>query len=135
MMASPDIVPSPEQIDAILAFLPEFERNDFVASRVEIRPGCFPFHVYAEEVEQFLSALYENGFVSRFKWSDWQEEARQYFAQPELLRTADIQVIRKLITLHVRKERFCEGHLSVMIKSGHIAALLRRLKELRTQMV
>jgi hypothetical protein len=36
-----------------------------------------------------------------------------------------------LITIHVRKERFCEGHLPAVVKCGHMAALLRRLKELR----
>jgi len=36
----------------------------------------------------------------------------------------------KLITASLRYERFCDGHLGDVIKSGHIAAILRRLKQL-----
>ena len=36
----------------------------------------------------------------------------------------------KLIMASVRYERFCDGHLGEVIKSGHIAAILRRLEQL-----
>jgi len=45
-----------------------------------------------------------------------------------------VDVIRKLLTTHVRKERFCEGHLLAMFESGHIVNVLRRLKGLRSTM-
>ena len=131
MIADAHYTPSLEQIDAVLDFLPTFEREDFVPSKVEAPPGQFPYHVFAEELSQFHQVLYDNGFVLSFDWPSWQEEAQRYYEQPELLRTADLQVLRKLITLHVRKERFCEGHLPAMVKCGHITAILRRLKELR----
>jgi len=37
-----------------------------------------------------------------------------------MLERADLETIRKLLTLHVRKERFCEGHLLGMFESGHL---------------
>jgi hypothetical protein len=37
----------------------------------------------------------------------------------------------RLYTLHVRKDRFCEGHFAAMLANGHIAALTRRLKAIR----
>lgn len=131
MAVDADYTPSAEQVDAVLAFLPVFERQGFVPSRVEAPPGQFPYHVFAKELSQFLRALYDNGFVFSFDWPSWQEEAERYSEQPELLRTANLQVLRKLVTVHVRKERFCEGHLPAMVECGHIAAILRRLKELR----
>ena len=36
-----------------------------------------------------------------------------------------------LLTAHARNDRFCEGHLVAMIESGHVAACLRRLRDLR----
>jgi hypothetical protein len=48
-------------------------------------------------------------------------------ASPEFLTGADASTIRKHLTLQARKDRFCEGHLAVMLESGHITALLRRL--------
>lgn len=133
MIADPDYIPSSEQIDAVIAFLPTFERADFVPSKCVIESGTFPYHIFAKELDQFDKAVYDGGFISSFDWPDWQSEAERYFADPEILHAADLQVIRKLITVHVRKERFCEGHLPAMVSCGHMAAILRRLKELREQ--
>jgi hypothetical protein len=36
----------------------------------------------------------------------------------------------KLIMASVRYQRFCDGHLGEVIKSGHITAVLRKLKQL-----
>jgi O-acetyl-ADP-ribose deacetylase len=131
MLANADYTPSPAQTDALVAFLTTFERPDFVPSTVESPPGVRPYHIFAEELSQFHRAVFENGFVIEFDWRAWQEEALRHCEQPELLRNADLQVLRKLITFHVRAERFNEGHLPSLIESGYMAALLRRLKELR----
>ncbi len=134
MIAGADYIPSPEQIDDVLAFLPVLEREDFSPSRVEMPQGQFPYHVYSTELAQFHQAVNDGGFVFSFDWPAWQDEAARYVEQPELLRSADLAVLRKLITVHVRKDRFLEGHLPMMVQSGHIASLLRRLKELRDEM-
>jgi len=131
MFASPDYTPSPVQIDALLAFLSTFERPDFVPSTVESLPGVGPHQVYAEELRQYYRAVFENGFVIEFDWRAWQEEAIRHCEQPELLRGADLQLLRRLITFHVRADRFNDGHLPSLIESGYMTALLRRLKELR----
>jgi len=131
MNADADYTPSLEQIDAVLGFLSTFEREDFAPSKVEAPPGQCPYHVFAQELSQFRQVLYDNGFVFSFDWPSWQEEALRYYEHPEFLRAADLQVLRKLLTFHIRKERFCEGHLSAMVECGHITAILRRLKELR----
>ena len=55
----------------------------------------------------------------------------QFFADPARVAAADPQTIRQLFTVHVRKDRFCDGHLWQMVSCGHIAALLRRLGEIR----
>jgi hypothetical protein len=124
-----------EQIDTILAFLPIFEHEDFAPSKIAAPLGVFPHYVLADELSHFQEALYENGFVFSFDWSSWQDEALRYFNEPELLHIANIQVLRKLLTLHVRKDRFSDGHLSEMVKCGHITFILRRLKELREGIV
>jgi len=122
---------SAEQIDLILSFLPIFEQENFEASQVVAPDGQFPYHILSDAVRQFLQVFYDNDFLVSFDWSDWQDEARRYFAQPELLQTADVLILRKLLTLHIRKDRFLEGHLPTMIQCGHISAILRRLKALK----
>lgn len=131
MFSDEHYVPTLDQMDAVLSFLPVFEQNDFEPSRVEAPRGEFPYHVHARELSQFVRAVYESGFAFEFDWPAWQEDARRYCDEPELLGTADLKVLRKLITLHVRKERFLEGHLPGMVRTGHIVAWLRRLKALR----
>ena len=39
--------------------------------------------------------------------------------------------LRKLLTYHSRVDHFNEGHFNEMTESGHITAILRRIKELR----
>ena len=129
-MDNSEKIPSMEQIRAIAEFLPVFEREGFVPSTVVKRPGQFSFHSYAPELSQFHHAVYENGFVISFDWPSWQTQAMQYFDEPELLESADLLTLCKLLTLHVRKERFCDGHLAAMVECGHIAAILRRLRGL-----
>lgn len=129
-----DYVPTAEQVAAVLGFLPTFERVDFIAARpADPVPGQWVGDIWSDELGAFHRAVYDNGFVFGFDWSSWQETARRYVEDPSALVSADIQVIRRLITLHVRKERFCEGHLPDMVACGHMAAVLRRLAELSTR--
>jgi hypothetical protein len=82
-----------------------------------------------------LFNLYEEGFIIDFDWPKWQDQAEQYYSKPELLKTADIVTVQKLLTTHIRKERFCDVHLACMIKNRHISAILHRLKDIRCKMV
>lgn len=76
-------------------------------------------------------ALYRHGWIDHdFDWGSW-NEAEEYVVASDKLNTADIFLVRQLLTTHFRKERFCEGHLNEMISSGHMKHLFRRLKKLR----
>jgi hypothetical protein len=55
-------------------------------------------------------------------------------SKPGALETANLLTLRKLLTVHVRKDRFVEGHLARMLECGHITAILRRLREVRAGM-
>ena len=78
-----------------------------------------------------MQILYANDWVTpEAGWVKWQDVAFEYVALPEKINSADVVTIKKLFTTHVRKDRFCEGHLAAMFKNGHIVALLRRLKEI-----
>ena len=61
----------------------------------------------------------------------WQDIAARYVGSPDMVAQADVETIRKLFTTHARNDRICEGHMVAMIESGHVAACLRRLRELR----
>lgn len=125
-----------ERIDALTAFLPYFEGDDFGgwvgggrrADGVYVIPNFAP----GEELYAFVEALNENGWVSPFDWGAWQKAAAEkYFPDTPLLRRAPVGTLQRLLTLHIRKDRFVEGHLAGMAQDGHIAAILRRLRDIR----
>ena len=81
----------------------------------------------------FMDTLYNENIVFSFDWGEWQEEAIRYFSNPDLIKYTDILTFRKLLTLHVRKVRFCDRHLTSVIDSGYLVSILKRLKELRSK--
>ena len=91
-----------------------------------------PSFDYDEAVVEFEQILYANDWVTpKFDWGEWQDVAEEYVDSPEKIKSADVVTVQKLLTTHVRKDRFCDGHLASMFENGHIVALLRRLKEIR----
>lgn len=128
-----------KQIDAIVPFLEPFERKDFEFAtwnppRNEDGTAVISLDNMwrlSEQAQEFTAALYENGWIADFDWPSWQDEAVKYVGSAEKMASADLETIRRLLTTHVRKDRFCDGHLAAMFENGHITALLRRLKELR----
>lgn len=122
------------QLDAVLKFLPIFERPEYVFGEWHSPAGQFPYYSMSREVLDFIQTLSAQEIIFPFDWPSWQEEAAQYVSEPDAVERADLLTLRKLLTLHVRQDRFVEGHLAHMLETGHITALLRRLKRIREQM-
>jgi hypothetical protein len=128
-----------ESVERVLSFLPLFESEDqgplYTVTPPQEQDGVMYmlYITYSPEVERFVGTLYSAGFVVPFDWGGWQDEAWRFVNDPDLLKDADLDTLRKLLTLHVRKDRFVEGHLSEMIDLGHIRAVLHRLKALYSQ--
>ena len=126
----------PAGIAAITVFLPLFEAiapDDFahLVGSTDV-PGEIPFmgHLeYHPAVYKFIDACYENGMVLSFDWEAWSEEARRYMGDPQLVMAAGLNTCMKLLTTHLRAERFCDGHLEGVLRSGHIIAILRRFQQ------
>lgn len=129
-----------EDMDALLRFLPIFESPGFVFGERQPPRWLGPklwqlgFAGLTRSSSQFYKAIYEHRWVIGFDWGAWGDEAHSYMEDPDKLRTADIEAIRKLLTAHVRADRFVEGHFFHVLESGHITAILRRLKQIREEM-
>lgn len=123
------------QIDAVLAFLPVFERPGFSSGQWRAHRAVFPVWEAEPAVGAFVEALYREQFIVPFDWGAWAEEARRYAEGGEAaLATADLTTLRKLLTTYVRADRFTAGTLAGMFDSGHIVAILRRLRQIRATM-
>ena len=122
----------PEQIDALIPFLDKFEEAGFSAGDWKVVEGHLWWFNFDEIVMEFIQVLDDNDWVTpQFDWGEWQESATRYIESREMVESADAVTIQKLLTTHVRADRFCEGHLASMFENGHIVAVLRRLKVIR----
>jgi len=123
-----------QSLNKLLAFLPLFEHQNSKLYEVRTDIDIFNPYIYADEVDEFIQILYSEKFITSFGWTAWQKEAAKFVEQPKLLESAELSTLQKLLTTHVRKERFCSGHLARMINNGHILAILKRLNQIRLDM-
>ena len=122
-----------ENILKILEFLPYFESEDHVFFQIDNQNLMDPY-VYDGKVLDFIKTLYDENIIYSFDWVKWQPEAIEYYDSLDLLKNADLDTLRKLLTVHIRKERFCSGHLAQVIKTGHLLNILKRLNEIKFQL-
>ena len=125
----------PESIKKILDFRPKFQDKKFEpgkwhsSEQFDENTLTFPYYEYSSSVGSFLATLYEEEFIYPFDWVNW-DYGRKLSRDPKLLQKANLLSLRKLITAHVRQDRFCEGHLANAFRDGQIVRILERLKEI-----
>ena len=132
--------PTRTAMDTLLTCLPDFENPSFESGSWHQpcergqESTTLPSYQFDEILESFVSACHKHGWITSAAWPAWQKSAERLMGDKTALAVADAQTIRKLITFHIRKERFREGHLAAMFQVGHIVSLLRRLAEIRQTM-
>lgn len=92
-------------------------------------PGEMPYYAYHPELLALAADLAP--LMLAFDWTQWEAEAQLLSQDPGAVARADFPTLRRLITYHLRRERFDEGHLARMTQSGHLRPILTRLTELR----
>src|SRR5215212_1342539 len=96
---------------SLLRFLPVLAAPGFVpgafAGGQRSEDGSLPAIRFANssELDAFVQALYDNGWIISFDWPAWATVAERYVREPARLHDADYATIRKLFTTHVRAER------------------------------
>lgn len=129
---------SRQSIDNVVSFIPKLQSiaPDEIAhwEQGKASDGALVLSLeptYHPVIRELMQSLNENHFVQPFDWPRWQSTAEKIFCEPGGVSSASLETCIKLITLHVRKDRFCGGHFGEMVHSGHISAILRRLADLR----
>jgi hypothetical protein len=120
-----------DDIDAVLAYNLILSDPNFVFGEWRTAEGQFPHYYFSPKANEFLEAL--NKLIVVFDWPEWTDEAEALMENPDALANADLLTLRKLITTHVRAERFNEGHLAGQFENGHLLVILQRLKEIQEQ--
>ena len=110
----------------VLKYLPQFEAGEFANAKAHYQEtGREP-----QLVLDFMSALIHGGLQVPFDWLSWKKEEKQYFENPDLLKSADLETIQKLITTFIRQDRFSGGHFTSLCSTGIFVHILRRLHAL-----
>lgn len=125
---APEVLP--EIAKQILQLMPALEDPALEHAELVVKEGQWPYYVYSDYLCDLEKLLYKSKIIYSFNWPDWQDVAIRYYEDPTLIETADLDTVRKLLITHVRKDRFCDGHLGAMLHEGHLTAILHRLEGL-----
>ena len=128
--------PTSQELEELVSFLPRLHAEGFTPIK---RWGggtidqdgvlTMPWPEYHEVVEEFSRV------ASGECWSDYDyrpDEAGRMLEKDDVIRTADLDQIKTMLTYCVRGERFCDGHWGAMIEGGYVRRLLQRVAELRS---
>jgi hypothetical protein len=127
---------SQERIDELLRFLPTLGTpgpdTEATWQGVEREPGTgqifMPYPTYPPAIEEFLR------LAGQPCWCDYGYDpavAGELVYSDVAIASASLPQIKTMLTFCVRGERFGDGHWALMVQEGRIAAILRRLQQLR----
>jgi hypothetical protein len=122
-----------KRIERVLRHLPRLADAD--PGHVVANEGQLPYWEYGPELMALLDDLLSSGLLVVFDWSAWRHEAERLERDRAALASADLDAIRRLLTFHVRADRFNDGHMAQVLSSGHLIAILRRLEEVWIKVV
>jgi hypothetical protein len=122
----------PEAIPALVRLLPVLESPAF--SPGQWRGGeaneegviQMPWFEPSDKAQAVLDEVRRGGWLFAYDWQAWQDEARALI-ESDALEGADIDTLRRLLTLLVRSDRFMEGQLAWAFESGLMARIVRRV--------
>ena len=107
-----------DSVARLAEFIPAFRA---AADNKTVEPG---------DLDKFVSTCYDESIVQSFDWPAWADRCGPDVTSAGFITEADIDTLRKLLTVHIRKDRFCEGHLLASSRDGTILRILERMKEL-----
>ncbi len=125
---------SSESLKKIIDYKQIFAGEDIKNALAETSATPHDFH-NIEKIGLFFEELDALGFNLIFDYQKWAQEQNDFFERdPAFLENADLTLLRKVMTYHVRTERFLQGHLQSLFENGYITSFLTRLEELYQQM-
>ncbi len=129
------------EIEALLDLLPRLEDPERSFAPIIHEPGVSgrtdsrddldsPWVEWPGILDELAGAIRASDLIQDFDWMSWDAEGRRYYEDPALLKAANLDTVRKLLTLHLSINQAVTGHLAGVCSSGHMQAVLRRLREL-----
>jgi hypothetical protein len=86
---------------------------------------------YDEGVSRFIDDFYKSDLIDGGYLESLERYGTKASTPAELIVTADIDLLKAILTYYVRQERFCDGAWAEAIEEKVFLKILLRLKELR----
>jgi len=120
----------PEAVENILKYLPFFRETQEELYTYNGEAVLDPF-TYHSRVSEFISDLYAGNFIQAYDWMSWRDTAKSYIDNPAAIQQADWDALIRLITYHIRRDRFVSGHLKSALDQQQFVHILERIEELK----
>ncbi|AQW32561.1 DUF6508 domain-containing protein [Ralstonia syzygii subsp. celebesensis] len=115
-MALPTI--SREAVSKVLDLAPHIDAVTAMAGPVGPHP----------DLRTIIDTLDETGFITPFDWPAEFRDRMDDLTNDDLLRAADLETLRKVLTAQIRLNRFNEGYLDEVVRQGKWATIISRLR-------
>lgn len=135
-MGNEDQPPTREDLDAVLRHLPMLRQQAAArAADADAAEGLYPAQ-FSSAVRKVVDAFFQHRFMFPFNYQPWMDEAKKLQENRELLATADLETLRKLVVVHWRQDYwdYDHTHWESIAADGHLVALLDRLQEIAETM-
>ncbi|MDD3978074.1 MAG: DUF6508 domain-containing protein [Methanomicrobium sp.] len=119
-------IPTRENFEAVIKFSEDIKNKTIIErnkDEIEKSGSC-------KEIVELTKVLYFNNWLINARWQGWTGEAETYFGHPELIASADIETIRKILTVHVRIDRLFPGDIADLINRGYLTTIIERINNI-----
>ena len=116
--------------------LPEIS-HDAIDEVLRQAPGVIALAQSSEPADghsnllNLLAAMELTDFTAPFDWQSEFSKRPEFLQSVEVVDHADLETLRKIMTAHIRIDRFDPWHLDALIKSGYWTHCIERLHQLR----
>jgi len=114
-----------------MAELTQESAQAIVASYRALQEDALEEHPGLTPAEQFAARAVALGLEEEgFEWRAWEPVETGTFENPDFAAEADAETLKRLMTAHVRVNRFAGGHLDRMQEEGVLGRMVERLDRL-----
>lgn len=113
-----------EDYQELFAYIPYFEKED-----TEFCNWDSGYPVYGEKLSEFIKTAYETDLL-RTDYLEYIEERIKDHDIPTAIPSADLELLKAILTYYVRQERFNDGLWARAARDKVFLGILYRLRDL-----
>ncbi len=123
-----------EEWQTIFELIPTIEETENFGEFIPLERISDNFSIYkgfetSRVVIEFEKRAYDNNLIVNFNWMEWEEGRKIVESETKDFSGLDKYTLCKLLTAHIRNDRFCDGWLISRFADGTILNILKELSE------